>query len=434
VKVGVVGKGAREHALAWRLSRSPSCDRVYLFPGNPGARDCAVLRPETSRERIAEFCKTEGIALLIIGPEAPLANGDAGFYRDIGLDVVGPGASAARLESSKVFAKDFFSRHGIPTAGFSTFTEFPPALKFIHDHPFPLVIKADGLAAGKGAFVCPDFKSARSVLEDLFIRKTLGAAASSVVIEDFLCGEEISLIALVSADASGATYAVFPMSQDHKRLLDGERGPNTGGMGAYAPVPRFSPALPRLESEILQPFLTALVSERIFYCGFLYVALMMCPDGPRVLEINVRMGDPEAQVVLPLLEGDFATACLHCAQGKPLSGTFGTRDGYALGVVLASSSYPAASDHGTVLFVPPGEFSDGLVFYAGIAQIGDLLVTSGGRILTAVGLGASLEDAADAAYSIADAIEFSGKRYRSDIGWRAFQARDLASGAPAATG
>lgn len=421
MKVGVIGKGAREHALAWRLSRSPSCDRVYLFPGNPGAGDCAVLRPEVSREDIAQFCKTEGVSLLVIGPEAPLAAGDADFYRQAGLDVVGPGSAGARLESSKAFAKDFFRRHGIPTADFAVFTEFAPALAFVQDHSFPLVIKADGLAGGKGAFVCDNLPSARAILEDLLIRKILGAAASSVVIEDCLFGEEISLIALASADASNTYYWTFPLAQDHKRLLEGERGPNTGGMGAYAPVPQFAHEVSRLESGILIPLLNALVSEGISYRGFLYVGLMMTREGPKVLEINVRMGDPEAQVLLPLVEGDFAQACLSCARGEPLTGTLETRQGYALGVVLSTSNYPFSSDHGTLLFVPPGEFPDGFVFYAGVARTGKFLVTSGGRIATAVGFGSSLESAADAAYSIAEAIEFSGKHYRSDIGWRAFQ-------------
>ncbi|MHA2620409.1 MAG: phosphoribosylamine--glycine ligase [bacterium JZ-2024 1] len=421
MKIGVIGKGAREHAIAWRLSRSPSCERVFLFPGNPGASDCAVLRPETSREAIAEFCKTEGVSLLVIGPEAPLANGDSDFYRAQALDVVGPGASGARLESSKAFAKEFFTRHRIPTANFRTLTEYESALAFAENHSFPLVVKADGLAGGKGAFVCPDLPTARSVLHDLFIRRTLGSAGIPVVIEDYLRGEEISLIALVSVEQDSATSWSFPLSQDHKRLLSGERGPNTGGMGAYAPVPQFSNILPRLESEILNPLLKALASEGISYHGFLYVGLMMTEDGPRVLEINVRMGDPEAQVILPLIEGDFAEACLRCARGEPFAHLLTLREGFsALGVVLASSGYPFASDRGTPIFVPPGEFPDGFVFYAGVSRVGNLLVTDGGRILTAVGLGTSLSESADNAYAIAESIEFAGKRFRSDIGWRAF--------------
>ena len=420
MKILIVGNGGREHALLWKLRRDAPHAEFYTTRGNGGTRPQATSLPLDPGDgpAIAAWARAHGADLVVVGPEGPLAAGLVDVLDSYGVPAFGPSRDAARIESSKSFAKALMQRAGVPTAGFETFTEFAPAAAWIREHGAPVVVKASGLAAGKGAVVCESVEdalaAARSMLED----EAFGAAGNEVVVEEFMHGEELSLFAV----CDGEHAAILPGAQDHKRIGEGDTGPNTGGMGAYAPVALDTPALrERVLREILLPTLAAMREEKCPFRGLLYAGLMITADGPKVVEFNARFGDPETQVVVPLLEGSLLDGLLAVARGESVRGWQPeTRPGAALTTVLAARGYPGVVERGAPIHIPAAitERPDVLVFHAGTALEDGALVTSGGRVLAVTGLGATLEAAARASREAAEAIEFEGKQYRRDIGWR----------------
>lgn len=417
MKVLVLGSGGREHALLWALSRSPERPDLLVAPGNPGMEPLATrldLNPCDPQEVLAAS-RTQGVDLVVVGPEAPLVAGVADRLREAGIPVFGPGASGARLEGSKVFSKEFMGRHHIPTSSFDRCTDLASCAEALDRRRPPFVVKADGLAAGKGAFVLPTREEAEEVCRRLLEDRSLGDAGSTVVVEDFVEGFEITALAVTD----GTAIRLLPLSQDHKRAYDGDRGPNTGGMGAYAPVPWGTEELvARIQREVLEPTLEGLRAEGIPYCGVLYAGLMLAPDGGlSVLEYNVRLGDPEAQEVLPVFGGDWLDLVLHCLRGDLASYPWPKPRGHALGVVLASEGYPEAPRTGDPLEgTEPFDDGTSLVFHAGTGRDQGRLVSRGGRVLTVVGLGESLEQARDRAYRRLERIRLEGSFFRTDIG------------------
>ncbi|MGE5529917.1 MAG: phosphoribosylamine--glycine ligase [Patescibacteria group bacterium] len=416
----VVGSGGREHALVWKLAQSPAVEKIYAAPGNPGIWAMAA-RAEADHEKpaaLADFAAAEKIDLTVVGPESYLALGLADEFARRGLPVFGPAMAAAALETDKAFAKNFMARHGIPTAGFSVFDEIGAARAHLHRHGAPVVIKASGLAAGKGAFVCATMAEAEDALAACMERRVFGGAGDRVLIEDCLEGEEVSLLVV----SDGRRCLPMLQAQDHKRALDGDRGPNTGGMGAYAPAGVLGAAdLARVISDIVLPTIEGMAAEGRPYRGVLYVGLMVTPGGPKVIEYNCRLGDPEAQAILPLLESDLAELCLACA-GDGLSPTEELRwsGGSAVCVVLASGGYPGGHRTG----LPVSGLSEAAampgvhVFHAGTAVRGGELVTAGGRVLNVVGTGPDFFAARERAYAACEEIRFAGMHYRRDIAWR----------------
>ena len=417
MKALVLGSGGREHALLWALSRSPERPDLLVAPGNPGMEPLATrldLNPCDPQEVLAAS-RTQGVDLVVVGPEAPLVAGVADRLREAGIPVFGPGASGARLEGSKVFSKEFMGRHHIPTSAFDRCTDLASCAEALDRRRPPFVVKADGLAAGKGAFVLPTREEAEEVCRRLLEDRSLGDAGSTVVVEDFVEGFEITALAVTD----GTAIRLLPLSQDHKRAYDGDRGPNTGGMGAYAPVPWGTEELvARIQREVLEPTLEGLRAEGIPYCGVLYAGLMLAPDGGlSVLEYNVRLGDPEAQEVLPVFGGDWLDLVLHCLRGNLASYPWPKPRGHALGVVLASEGYPEAPRTGDPLEgTEPFDDGTSLVFHAGTGRDQGRLVSRGGRVLTVVGLGESLEQARDRAYRRLEGIRLEGSFFRTDIG------------------
>ncbi|MGC0153181.1 phosphoribosylamine--glycine ligase [Chromobacterium vaccinii] len=420
MKVLVIGSGGREHALAWRIAKSKRVSKVFVAPGNAGTALDANLS-NIAANGVAEwlaFAREEKIDLTVVGPEAPLAAGVVDAFRDEGLKVFGPTRYCAQLESSKDFAKAFMQRHGIPTAGYQTFTDAAAAHVYVDGKGAPIVIKADGLAAGKGVVVAMTLDEAHAAIDDMLLGNKMGEAGSRVVIEDFLVGEEASFIVMVDGEH------VLPMatSQDHKRLLDHDQGPNTGGMGAYSPAPVVTPAVHnRVMREIIQPVVQGMKKDGHPYTGFLYAGLMIDDDGhPKVIEFNCRFGDPETQPIMARLKTDF-TVLLEAGVNARLDKVEAEWDRrVALGVVLAAAGYPDAPRKGDVVHGIPAESEDGIVFHAGtVLDEQQQLRSSGGRVLCAVGLGDSVRMAQGKAYQLADAIEFAGKQYRRDIGARA---------------
>jgi len=419
LSVLVVGGGAREHALAWKLRQSPEAGDLYVAPGNVGTSKEAVNVPiaATDIASIARFVEEKDVSLTVVGPEAPLALGLADRLRALRRMVVGPSAAAARVESSKAFAKEQMRRSGVPAAEYAVFDSHDDALRHVDRLHGPMVIKADGLCAGKGVVVCGGRTEARTALRH-FAAGSLGEAGRRVVIEELLVGAEISLLALVDGERAVA----LEVAQDHKRLGDGDVGPNTGGMGAYAPVPFVDGSeRERLMRDTVEPVVRALAEAGTPYRGVLFAGLMLTPDGPRVLEYNCRLGDPEAQAVLPLIDGDLLPWLLAVADGK-LAGEVPVRDASAVGVVLAAAGYPEEPRTGEVIHGLDEVDPNVLVFHAGTAiDSRGAIVTAGGRVLTVVGLGESVDQAAGRAYSVP--IVFEGVQRRLDIGW---QARNLA--------
>ncbi len=418
MKVLLVGCGGREHALAWKIADSPLLDEFYALPGS-SAIEAFTKRADIPTEdsgAIAAFCRERKIDLTVIGPEAPLAAGLSDELRGAGVRVFGPSRAAARLESSKAFAKEFMRRHGVPTAGSSVFSNADAARREIARSTFPLVVKADGLAAGKGVRICRDARDAEDAVAAFMEDGVHGEAGRTVVFEEHLCGPEVSLMGL----CDGKRFLALPPSSDHKRLLDGGRGPNTGGMGVIAPTPHMDEALRRrIQKDIIEPVLAGMRTDGLDFRGTLYCGLMLTVDGPKVLEFNVRFGDPETQAVLPLLRCDLLELLDATARGN-LEGRLLPWDGASVSVVLASEGYPEKPRTGrTIEGLDADDDGETIVFHAGTIRENGLWKTKGGRVLGVTGLGRDLEDARERAYAAAGRIRFDGMQYRRDIGEKA---------------
>ena len=421
MKVLVIGSGGREHALAWKLAQSPKVQMVYVAPGNGGTAKEAAMKnvPLVDIAPLVEFARREQIGLTVIGPEAPLSEGVVDAFREAGLRVFGPTRAAAQLESSKDFAKQFMVRHRIPTAEYRTFTDASAAHAYLNEKGAPIVIKADGLAAGKGVVVAQTPEEAHAAVDMMLGDNKLGAAGARVVIEECLSGEEASFIVMVD----GEHVLALASSQDHKRLLDNDTGPNTGGMGAYSPTPVVTPEMhARIMREVIMPTVTGMARDGIRYTGFLYAGVMIDESGtPRVLEFNCRMGDPETQPILFRLKSDLAVLVEHAIDGQLDSVEAEWDRRTALAVVLAAQGYPESPRKGDAITGLPAETGDCKVFHAGTAIQDDQVVTSGGRVLAVTALGDSIKIAQKRAYETVAAIRFNGMQYRKDIGWRAIE-------------
>ncbi|MYN02336.1 phosphoribosylamine--glycine ligase [Pseudoduganella sp. DS3] len=419
MKILVVGSGGREHALAWKLAQSERVQMVYVAPGNGGtARDVRLQNvPITDLEQLANFVEQEGVALTVVGPEVPLAAGIVNLFRARGLKVFGPTREAAQLESSKDFAKAFMKRHGIPTAEYETFADAKAAHAFVDKMGAPIVIKADGLAAGKGVVVAMSLEEAHGAVDHMLSDNAFGDAGARIVIEEFLAGEEASFIVM----CDGKNVLPLATSQDHKRLLDADQGPNTGGMGAYSPAPIVTPAMhARVMREIIMPTIQGMAKDGIQFTGFLYAGLMIDAAGnPRTLEFNCRMGDPETQPIMSRLKTDLVNVMEHAVNGTLDQVELEWDRRTAVGVVLAAAGYPDAPLKGAHIHGIPAETTDAVTFHAGTTDDADgKLVTSGGRVLCVVGLGDNIKMAQKQAYEAVDKIGFEGVQFRRDIGWR----------------
>ncbi|KAA0181284.1 phosphoribosylamine--glycine ligase [Cupriavidus cauae] len=421
MKVLVVGSGGREHALAWKLAQSPKVQVVYVAPGNGGTALDKRLQnvPVTDPVALADFARQENVHFTVVGPEAPLAAGIVDVFRAQGLRIFGPSKAAAQLESSKDFAKAFMHRHQIPTAAYQTFADAGQAHAYIDAQGAPIVIKADGLAAGKGVVVATTLEEAHAAVDMMLADNKLGDAGARVVIEEFLEGEEASFIVMVD----GANVLALATSQDHKRLLDGDAGPNTGGMGAYSPAPVVTPALhARVLREIIMPTVRGMEKDGIPYTGFLYAGLMIDRDGnPKTLEFNCRMGDPETQPIMARLKTDLFDVMEHAVNGRLDAVELDWDRRTALGVVMAAHGYPDAPRKGDLITGIPAETDDSVTFHAGTTLADGKLLTNGGRVLCVVGLADTVKAAQRAAYAAAQQIHFDGMQYRSDIGYRAIK-------------
>ena len=424
MKILVIGSGGREHALVWKFARSPRVTEILAAPGNagtatePGTRNVAVAADDL--DGLLNLAQSEGVDLTVVGPEQPLVDGVVDRFEAAGLNCFGPQAAAARLEGSKAFTKAFLARHNIPTAAYETFDEPDPTLAYIRSRTLPIVIKADGLAAGKGVIIAETFEEAERTIRGMLVQRTFGEAGATVVVEDFLRGEEASFIAVVD----DTRIVPLASSQDHKTRDEGDRGPNTGGMGAYSPAPVLTPELHRrVMEEIMIPTVTGMSAEGMAYRGFLYAGLMIDPDGkPRVLEYNCRFGDPETQPVLARMRSDLTDLCLAAFDGSLDSIEVEWDPRAALGVVLASGGYPGAYATGAPITGLDTDFgNDTLVFHAGTREDDGAIVTSGGRVLCVVGLGDTVASAAELAYSSAARIHWKDVYYRRDIGYRAIR-------------
>jgi len=423
MKILVIGNGGREHALAWRLAQGAKVQKVYVAPGNAGTalEDGVENVAITAIPDLIAFAQREDIYMTVVGPEAPLAAGIVDAFRADGLRIFGPTKAAAQLESSKDFAKRFMTRHHIPTAFFETFSDIAAAKAYVEKHGAPIVIKADGLAAGKGVVVAMSKDEAFDAIDMMLSDNKLGDAGARVVVEEFLAGEEASFIVMVD----GKNVLAMATSQDHKRLLDGDNGPNTGGMGAYSPAPVVTPGIhARVLREVIQPVVRGMESEGIIYTGFLYAGLMIDPQGGiKVLEFNCRMGDPETQPIMQRLKSDFAVIVEHAIDGTldKVEAEWDRRT--ALGVVMAAANYPDTPRKGDVISGLSKHLEDAHVFHAGTTMQDGKVVTNGGRVLCVVALGDMVKLAQKRAYEIADTIHFDGCQMRHDIGYRAITHR-----------
>ncbi|NMT62365.1 phosphoribosylamine--glycine ligase [Marinobacter orientalis] len=426
----VIGSGGREHALAWKAARSPHADRVFVAPGNAGtAREPGLENINIDAldlKGLADFAAANKVGLTIVGPEAPLVAGIVDLFEERGLQVFGPSAGAAQLEGSKAFTKDFLERHRIPTAAYANFTDVDQALEYVRRQGAPIVVKADGLAAGKGVIVAMTLAEAEDAIRDMLAGNAFGDAGSRVVVEEFLEGEEASFIVMVDGEH------VLPMatSQDHKRVGDGDTGPNTGGMGAYSPAPVVTPDIhKRTMDEVIYPTVRGMAAEGHPYKGFLYAGLMIDDSGaPRVIEFNCRFGDPETQPIMLRMKSDLVELCGAAIDGRldQCSSTWDERP--AVGVVLAAGGYPGSYNKGDVISGLPGTETDGeKVFHAGTRLKGEQVVTNGGRVLCATALGQTVTEARQRAYKVAAGIRWQGVFYRRDIAHRAV-ARESSAG------
>jgi len=427
MKVLVIGNGGREHALAWKIAQSPKVDKVYVAPGNAGTsreRKCENLRiPTDNIPGLLDFALGQGIGLTVVGPEGPLVEGITDVFQQAGLRCFGPSRAAAQLEGSKAFSKDFLARHHIPTADYRSFTQLKLALAYVQERAAPVVVKADGLAAGKGVVVAQSIAEAETAVREMLAGNTFGDAGQRVVIEDFLEGEEASFIVM----ADGEHILPLATSQDHKRVGEGDTGSNTGGMGAYSPAPVVTRDIhERVMHDVIQPTIRGMASEGTPYTGFLYAGLMISKDGePRVLEFNCRLGDPETQPIMLRLKSDLVELCEAALDGNlnKVKAEWDTR--VAVGVVLAAGGYPGEYRKGeTISGLPPFPMDNVKVFHAGTADQDGRIVTNGGRVFCVTALGESVGDARQRVYHIADGIRWPGRFFRRDIGNRAI-AREM---------
>ena len=424
IDILLLGSGGREHALAEKLAESPRCGTLYIAPGNGGTlqEGVNVALAEDDPEAVAAFAREEGIGLVVIGPEAPLVAGVADAVRAAGVACFGPGAEGAQMEGSKRFSKELMERAGIPTAAYGSFTDEEAALAYVREQGAPLVVKADGLAAGKGVVVATEQGQAEEAVRECFAG-AFGDAGSTVVIEECLTGPECSLLAFTD----GKTVRPMATAQDHKRALEGDRGPNTGGMGVYSPVPIVTDEELAVMKRVMVDTVAELAAEGIDYRGCLYGGFMLTPEGPKVLEFNARFGDPETQVILPRLKNDLVDVMLACAEQRLDEVELSWRDEWAVAVVLTSAGYPGSYEKGKVITgVEDADALDGVtVYHAGTAvtDTGEL-VTSGGRVLAVTALGDTFEAARDLAYAACEKIDFEGKTLRHDIGLKALRGRE----------
>jgi len=416
MKVLVVGGGGREHALAWKLAASPQVDELYAAPGNTGIASLGECVPVAADDKqgLLDLVREKEIDLTVVGPEAPLVAGIVDLFRAEGLRIFGFDSKGALLEGSKIWAKQFMHRHAIPTGGFDVFDDFCAAETFISEREAPFVVKADGIAAGKGVLICTTLAEARAALDRTMKDRAFGEAGSRIVIEEFLSGPELSILAVFD----GRDYRLFVPSQDHKRAFDGDLGPNTGGMGAYAPVPLYTgEAAERIRAEIVEPTFEGMRAEGIAGSGVLYFGIMMTGEGPKVLEYNCRFGDPETQVVLPLFGGDLFEVMWAATEQRLGSVRFENSPAAAACVVVASGGYPGAYEKGHEIRGLDAAREKGcIVFHAGTTLDGGVLKTAGGRVLGVTGLGTTLQEALDAAYAGVGEIAFTGCFHRRDIG------------------
>ncbi|MEE4659871.1 MAG: phosphoribosylamine--glycine ligase [Halieaceae bacterium] len=422
MRVLVIGSGGREHALAWKAAQSPDVERVFVAPGNAGtAREPGVENlslPADNFPALADFCEANAVDLTIVGPEAPLVAGVVDYFSERGLRCFGPSAAAAQLEGSKAFTKDFLARHAIPTAAYANFTELEPALAYLRAQGAPIVVKADGLAAGKGVVVAETLAEAEAAVTDMLSGNAFGDAGCRVVIEEFLQGEEASFIVMVD----GSNVLPMATSQDHKRIGDGDTGPNTGGMGAYSPAPVVTAAVhERIMRDVIRPTVAGMASEGMPYTGFLYAGLMITDQGePRVIEFNCRFGDPETQPIMMRLRSDLCALCQLALDGALDTAEADWDPRPALGVVMAAGGYPGSYGKGfPISGLEETTAADTHVFHAGTRLEDGKLVTNGGRVLCVTALGDTIAAAQKAAYAGVDRICWEDLTFRRDIGWRA---------------
>ena len=424
MNVLIIGSGGREHALAWKAAQSPQVEKVFVAPGNAGTlldnKLANVSIDILDFARLAEFAEANDVGLTIVGPEVPLVAGIVDFFNERKLPCFGPTKGAAQLEGSKAFTKDFLARHKIPTADYQNFTEVEPALAYLREKGAPIVVKADGLAAGKGVIVAETLAQAEEAVRDMLSGNAFGDAGCRVVIEEFLAGEEASFIVMVD----GKNILPMATSQDHKRVGDGDTGPNTGGMGAYSPAPVVTQAVhDRVMQDIIRPTVDGMAAEGNDYTGFLYAGLMIDASGaPKVIEYNCRFGDPETQPIMLRLQSDLVELCLTALKGDLDKVTAEWDERASIGVVLAAGGYPGNYNKGDVISgLPTEEVNGEKVFHAGTTNKDGMVVTSGGRVLCATALGKTVSEAQQRAYQLAAKIQWDGAFYRKDIGYRAIE-------------
>ena len=420
MKVLVVGSGGREHALCWKIAQRPDTE-VYVAPGNIGMVDVATL-VNIKVDDIAglvDFAKAEGIDLTVVGPELPLTLGIVDAFQNAGLACFGPNKAAAKLEGSKAFSKELMKKYGIPTAAFDTFTDVEKAKAFVDEIGVPCVVKADGLAAGKGVIICMTREEADKAIEDMLTDHAFGDASATIVIEEYMVGPEVSVLAF----ADGKSVLPMVSAQDHKRIFDGDKGPNTGGMGAYSPAPVYTEALSaEVNKTIIEPTIAAMAAEGTPFTGILYTGLMLTEKGPRVLEYNVRFGDPETQPIMVRMKSDIVALFQACVDGKLDEATLEWHDEAAVCVIMASGGYPASSEKGVPIHgLDDIAAEEAIVFHSGTAEKDGEIVTNGGRVLGVTAKDATIKGAIDKAYAAVEKINFDHMQFRRDIGARALQ-------------
>jgi phosphoribosylamine--glycine ligase len=420
-RILVIGSGGREHALVWKLAQSLQVDKIYAAPGNPGIAEkaeCIDIAADNI-EKLLWFAQDKGIDLTVVGPEAPLMAGIVDQFKEAGLKIFGPTAAAARLEGSKVFTKELLHKHGIPTAHFNVFNDIEKARSYIRtftDKGKPVVIKADGLAAGKGVVIALNLQEAYQALDNIMLKHSLGEAGDQVVIEEYLLGEEVSFFVI----CDGRDYITLISAQDHKQLFDNDQGPNTGGMGAYVNPPIYTPELcQEVEKCIIKPVLQAMAAEGCPYQGVLYAGLMITGDGPKVLEFNARFGDPETQVIVPMIKGDLIPLLEAAVEGRLANYQVEIESGSCVGVVLASAGYPGSYEKGKQIIGLDKLKPETLIFHAGTAVRDGRVYSNGGRVLAVVCRGADIKEVIEKVYPEVEKISFEGMHYRRDIGRKA---------------